>query len=68
MWVVFFGKGVGQTEPPFEKPEGWPIVIEAEVGNHRQADVLKQDLASATHSSQVGIKYTDPLPRLILTN
>ena len=33
-----FEKG-GRPDILIEKPDGWPIVLEAEVGNHRQAEI-----------------------------
>lgn len=33
-----FAEG-GRPDILVEKPDGWPIVLEAEVGNHRQAEI-----------------------------
>jgi hypothetical protein len=35
-------KGGGRPDILIEKADGWPIVIEAEVGNHRQAEIEAQ--------------------------
>jgi hypothetical protein len=32
-------EGGGRPDILIQKPEGWPIVVEAEVGNHRQAEI-----------------------------
>ena len=41
----------GRPDILIEKSDGWPIVIEAEVGNHRQAEIEAQSRLGRTISS-----------------
>ena len=58
----------GRPDILVEKPDGWPIVLEAEVGNHRQAEVEAQSRlgnrlvssASAIHAS-IAVVYPEGL-------
>lgn len=58
----------GRPDILIEKPEGWPIVIEAEVGNHRQAELearsrLGNTLIASGHKihASVALVYPDEL-------
>ena len=55
----------GRPDILIEKSEGWPIVIEAEVGNHRQAEVeaqsrLNNRLVSSVNTIQMAFALVYP--------
>ena len=58
----------GRPDILIEKPDGWPIVIEAEVGNHGQAEVEAQSRlgnrlisSAATIHAVVAVVYSEEL-------
>ncbi len=58
----------GRPDIVVERPDGWPVVIEAEVGNHNQADIEAQSrlgmvLTTSVHSihAVVAVVYPDSL-------
>lgn len=58
-------EGGGRSDILIEKPDGWPIVIEAEVGNHRQAEKeaqsrLRRRLASTGREIHASIALVYP--------
>ena len=60
----------GRPDILIEKPDGWPIVLEAEVGNHRQAEVEAQSrlgnrliASTATVHAAVALVYSEELRR-----
>lgn len=58
-------EGGGRPDILIEKPDGWPIVIEAEVGNHRQAEReaqsrLRRRLASTGREIHASIALVYP--------
>jgi hypothetical protein len=59
-----FAEG-GRPDILIEKPDGWPIVIEAEVGNYRQAEIEAQDrlgnhLVGSTHTVHAAVALVYP--------
>lgn len=55
----------GRPDILVEKPDGWPVVIEAEVGNHRQAEIEAQSrlgnrLVGSTHTVHASIALIYP--------
>jgi NAD(P)-dependent dehydrogenase (short-subunit alcohol dehydrogenase family) len=55
----------GRPDILIEKPDGWPIVIEAEVGNHRQAENEAQSrlgnhLVSSANPIHASVALVDP--------
>ena len=59
-------EGGGRPDILIEKPDGWPIIIEAEVGNHRQADKeaqsrLRRRLATTGRAVHASIALVYPI-------
>lgn len=61
-------EGGGRPDLLIERADGWPIVVEAEVGNHAQAEIearsrLGKRLISSTHSidTAFALVYPDEL-------
>lgn len=61
----------GRPDILIEKPDGWPLVLEAEVGNHKQAEVEAQERLNRTLVSSanrvhaaIALVYPDSLRKL----
>ena len=63
-----YSRRVDAPDILIEKPDGWPIVLEAEVGNHRQAEVEAQSrlgnrmvASTATVHAALALVYSEEL-------
>ena len=60
----------GRPDILIEKPDGWPIVIEAEVANHRQAEIEAQSRlgnqlvgSASTVNASIAVVYPEAIRR-----